>query len=142
MPTAFDILGVISFVQVAVTLLVAGVLAFQASTQQVRDNRQAVMELVDILTDLHSLYARDTISGEDEQKEFQTVALTAQKFLENLRRMASKSWYVRWVNSAEDAKEIARSKAKLESALSQARQAGRVEGDHLIGDPRGKSEDT
>jgi hypothetical protein len=35
MPTAFDVIGVLSFVQGAITVIVAGVLAFRAATEQV-----------------------------------------------------------------------------------------------------------
>ncbi|KAJ7910168.1 hypothetical protein B0H13DRAFT_2329588 [Mycena leptocephala] len=124
--SAFDILGVLSFAQGVVTLIAAGILAFRALTQQVRDNTMAVIDLyvqnarmavsmaeLSLDLDRHGTFLRDWM------QDWNPGGLT--EFVDSITGLP---YALQWTRSAEIRKMIAEETARvsqLEAQLAEVR---------------------
>ncbi|KAJ7016389.1 hypothetical protein C8F04DRAFT_1407133 [Mycena alexandri] len=106
-PSAFDVLGVLSFVQGSVTAVAAGILAFQAATVQVRDNQTTAKQLTSRLLNLVDRFDEPfqslSVSASDEGR----ITARTKRAFDQIQVLLRRPLYSRWTTGDEDAKTIA-----------------------------------
>ncbi|KAJ7142269.1 hypothetical protein C8R44DRAFT_760444 [Mycena epipterygia] len=128
MPSAFDILGVLSFAQSVITVFAAGILALQAWTEQLRDNKRALIQIHIRLSRL----LHEPLEPKNPDKEvlragggdhirveklvqysdnevlpgMEKLVQDADKERTTMLELMKRTWYIKWLHSAEDAKLI------------------------------------
>ncbi|KAJ7263483.1 hypothetical protein C8J57DRAFT_1719043 [Mycena rebaudengoi] len=140
MPTAFDVIGVLSFVQGAITVIVAGVLAFRAATEQARENRRDIDELTQRLTRNARRNAPhivlmfgvnpDAALSEEDNKHLDALFGENTQDLYYLQAIQNRpSLYDRWAHSAEDAKvigEVSVRVSRMEAEFAEIRLVNKI----------------
>ncbi|KAJ7434090.1 hypothetical protein B0H11DRAFT_1938883 [Mycena galericulata] len=107
-PSAFDILGVLSFAQGVITVIIAGILAFRALTEQTRKNMDSLHQLhrrMEEVVTWHYLLPPE-VQPEGDVIQIRQRSQEAVRLLERLRVSRHLGFLTRWFRSGENASEI------------------------------------
>ncbi|KAJ6534609.1 hypothetical protein DFH09DRAFT_1325234 [Mycena vulgaris] len=103
MPSAFDILGVLSFAQGVVTVYLAGLLTFRAWAQQWWDNKRAARDLVVQIAEIGRGEPENLPNGMEG---------TLRETMKELEAICNWRWWLSWRTSERDTKSIAEMSAR------------------------------
>ncbi|KAJ7057296.1 hypothetical protein C8F01DRAFT_1256546 [Mycena amicta] len=127
MPSAFDILGVLSFVQGVITVLAAGLLSFRVSTEQLRENMRSLRNVKERL--IRMRFGRDPmfttplelglVSEAIERRPLENISkpMTVNDAITQIDR---RSLYERWWDGDEESKTIMEITARLGELRAEA----------------------